>query len=119
MRTYQQKIGVIGEELAVKYLKKKKYKIIEQNKIVGKHGELDIIAKQNNQFVFVEVKTKTSADFGLPEEELTYLKKKKLREAIYYYLSGTSHSSSYWRLDLIAIDIRGKEIDIRHYEDIS
>ena len=60
MKTQQQKIGKKGEDLAVKFLKKKSYKIIERNFRAGKYGEIDIIAKDKDELVFVEVKTKTN-----------------------------------------------------------
>ena len=86
MKTKQQKVGKIGEDMAVKFLKKKSYKIIERNFIAGKYGEIDIIAKDKGELVFVEVKTKTDEQFGSPEQEFTYQKKKKMRRAIQNYL---------------------------------
>jgi len=128
-KTQQQKIGKIGEDMAVKYLKKKGYKILERNYRADKFGEIDIIAsckKSDSTFlqpsknlIFVEVKTKTNQNFGLPEQELTYQKKKRLRRAIQNYLFKKYLTDSDWQVDLIAIEISDEKKDIRHYENIS
>ncbi|MCR4324789.1 MAG: YraN family protein [Candidatus Curtissbacteria bacterium] len=64
-------IGKIGEDAAVKFLQKNGYKIIEHNfRIRG--GEIDIIAKDGKTLVYVEVKTRSTSAFGLPEEAVGY-----------------------------------------------
>lgn len=118
MKTKQQKVGKIGEDLAVKFLKKRHYKILERNFRADKFGEIDIIAKDKGELVFVEVKTKTDEQFGSPEQEFTYQKKKKMRRAIQNYLFKKYFIDKDWRTDLIAIEILNKKTDIRHYENI-
>ena len=120
MKTQQQEIGKIGEEMAVKYLKKKKYKILECNYRADKFGEIDIIAKdkQSYELVFVEVKTKTDQNFGLPEQELTFQKKKRMRRAIQNYLFKKYLTDTDWRADLIAIEFSNEKPEIRHYQSI-
>lgn len=63
-------IGLTGEDAAVRYLKKHKYKILERNFRTA-HGEVDIIAKQKKFYVFVEVKRRSGTQFGLPREAVT------------------------------------------------
>jgi putative endonuclease len=118
MKTQQQKVGKIGEDMAVKYLKKKKYKILERNYRADKFGEIDIIAQDKNELVFVEVKTKTDQNFGLPEQELTYQKKKRLKRAIQNYLFKKYLTDADWRMDLIAIEFLNSQPEIRHYQGI-
>lgn len=119
MKTKQQEVGQRGEDLAVRFLKKKGYKIIERNFRADKFGEIDIIVKNKDELIFVEVKTKTDEQFGSPEEEFTYQKKKKMYRAIQNYLFKKYLIGCDWRADLIAIDIVDKKIDIRHYECVS
>lgn len=119
MKTQWQKTGKLGEDLAVKYLKKKCYKIIERNFRPGKYGEIDIITNDKEEIVFVEVKTKTGEQFGSPEEEFNYQKRKKMRRAIQNYLFKNYSQDKQWRVDLIAIEILGGKAEIRHYENIS
>ncbi len=129
MKTQKQKIGKIGEDLAVNYLKKNKYKILERNYRADKFGEIDIIAvckkdtstifRPEKILVFIEVKTKTDRSFGLPEEELTFQKKKRTRRAIQNYLFKKHLADEDWRADLIAIEILNNTKQIRHYKNIS
>ena len=118
MKTRRQKIGKLGEDAAVKYLKKNGYKILERNFRAGRYGEIDIITNDKGQLVFVEVKTKTDEQFGSPEQEFTYQKKKKMRRAIQNYLFKNYSQDRQWRVDLIAIEISDKK-NLRHYKDIS
>ena len=69
-------LGRAGELKAKKFLKKQGYKILEQN-FSTRIGEIDIIAKDGDILVFVEVKTRTNEDFGLPSEAVTARKRQK------------------------------------------
>ena len=86
MKTKNQAIGEKGELLAQEYLKKQGYEIVETNKRFSRFCEIDIIAKQKDTLVFVEVKTRSSADFGYPEEAVTETKIEHLLEASESYL---------------------------------
>ena len=77
-------LGISGEKLATKYLKKHKYKILERN-FRCILGEVDIIAKQGETLVFVEVKTRSSCAFGRPCEAVDEVKQEKLRKLALYY----------------------------------
>lgn len=96
--TYRQEVGKIGEELAKKYLEEKGYKILTQN-YHTRYGELDLVAKKDNELFFVEVKTRKH---GWPEEAVTYFKQQKLYKAIYEYLAAFELRYP-WRLIILAI----------------
>lgn len=116
----QKTLGYHGEALAAKFLKKKGYKILERNFKSSRYGEIDIIAQDKQQLVFVEVKSKTSDDYGLPEEQLTYFKKKHLHRAIQDYFWRKAIEIDDWRLDLLAVDF-SEDIakpEIRHYQGV-
>ena len=68
----KKELGKKGEELALRFLKKRGYRIIEKN-YVCKMGEMDIIAKEKDTLVFIEVKTRTSTVFGPPQLAVTPL----------------------------------------------
>lgn len=77
--------GYKFEQMAQKYLKKKKYQILATNE-ANFCGEIDIIAKQKKTIVFVEVKGRETAEFGMPFEAVTEYKQNKIRLAAQSYL---------------------------------
>ena len=78
-------IGNYGEELACQYLKKQGYKILERNyRIRG--GEIDIVARDQDYLVFVEVKARYSHEYGLPSESITPWKIKALLKTALFYI---------------------------------
>ena len=77
--------GDLGEAIATKFLKKSGYKILELNYRTPL-GEIDIIAKDKETIVFVEVKTRSSKKFGLPGEAVNYQKQRHIRNSALYYL---------------------------------
>ncbi len=91
-----------GEEIAFKYLKKKRYKILERN-YKNPVGEIDIVAKYRNIIVFVEVKTRTSDYFGLPREAVDEYKQDKIRRVALGYLKHHRLMESLTRFDVIEI----------------
>ena len=68
---YKKALGQEGEKIAIKYLQRLGYTIIEEN-FRCKSGEIDIIAKEDNEIIFIEVKTRTSNRYGEPIEAKTY-----------------------------------------------
>ena len=111
-------IGLIGEELAVNYIKNKDYNILERN-YRTKLGELDIIAKRQNTIIFVEVKTRTSNIYGTPSESVNYKKQQTIRKLsqqyILYRKLYKDHFS--YRFDVIEVRLVGKKYKIIHIEN--
>ena len=105
----RQEVGKLGEKTARKFLKKRGYRIRETG-FRCPHGEIDIVAQQKDYLVFVEVRTKSSLDFGTPEESITQAKKKKLIASALTYINTHQKLPSLWRIDVVAIELddRGK-----------
>ena len=103
----RQEVGKLGENLARKFLKKRGYHIRETNFRCHK-GEIDIIAQQKDYLVFVEVRTRSSMDFGTPEESITQNKKGKLIASALTYINSHQNLPSLWRIDVVAIEIDPK-----------
>lgn len=96
-------VGNQGEFLACEYLKKQGYGIIERNfRIRG--GEIDIVAKDGDYLVFVEVKTRYSHEYGLPVESMTPWKIKHLKKAAQFYLLKIDWGDGPYRLDFVSVD---------------
>lgn len=126
------KIGVIGEDIACKYLVGKGYEIIERN-FRNKIGELDIIcryrsdqetnnnASTTSKIVFVEVKTLTPNKTDLnPEENVTFFKQKKLiRTCKLFLATNRIDLDSDWQIDVVSIflDPEKKKATIRHTQN--
>jgi putative endonuclease len=96
--------GILGEQLARDFLKKRKYKIIETNYRCP-HGEIDIVARKKNTVAFIEVRTRTSRDFGIPEESVTPVKKERMIATAYHYLQTHQDLPEHWRIDFVAIEL--------------
>ena len=95
-------LGKVGESLAVDYLIKQNYQIIERN-FRCKRGEIDIIAKDKKELIFVEVKTRASKKYGKPAEAVTKQKKKHIYKAAEYYLAIHKKLYEYVRIDVIEV----------------
>ena len=85
MKEFNKVYGGFGETKAKEYLENKKYQILATN-YRSKIGEIDIIAKDKDTIVFVEVKYKESLRFGCPREMVTYAKQNKIRKVALGYL---------------------------------
>jgi putative endonuclease len=84
-RREKKELGRRGEEVAFRFLKKKGYRIIEKN-YACKMGEMDIIAKEKDTLVFIEVKTRTSSLFGPPQLAVNFSKQRQLSKVALNYL---------------------------------
>ncbi len=103
----RQEIGKLGEKEAQKFLKKRGYRIRETG-FRCRHGEIDIIARQKDYLVFVEVRTKSNLDFGTPEESITQAKKERLIASALTYTNTHQNIPSLWRIDVVAIELDDK-----------
>ena len=106
------KSGIEGENIAVEYLKKQGYQILERN-FSTKIGELDIIAKDKDTIVFVEVKTRENTKFGQPIESITPQKVRNIIRTAQWYLSAKRKYNSPCRFDVIEV-LRG---EVKHVEN--
>ena len=108
-------VGKLGEELAIKELKAKGYKIIKCNWRAGKN-EIDIIALLNNITIFVEVKSRNTDNKGHPEHFVTKAKQTEIKKAAQVYLN--THETDLIRFDVIAITFwQNADTEIIHFED--
>lgn len=98
---YRQILGAWGESRAADFLQQQGLTLLGKNFRTAA-GEIDLIAQDGDELVFVEVKTRSSADFGYPEEAVTETKIEHLLEASESYLLEHLEVQS-WRLDVIAI----------------
>ena len=107
----KKELGKEGEEIAIRFLKKNGYKIIERN-YVCKVGEMDIIAREKDTLVFIEVKTRTSTAFGPPQLAVNSTKQMQLSKVALYFLKEKCLEDIKARFDVVAIVVRPKEEEI-------
>ena len=121
MTTEKQNIGKLGEDIAVKYLEKHGYKILDRN-YRKPWGEIDIVAQQSDELVFIEVKTQNKEFEWRPEENITRHKKHQLSRIVTTYLkSNKVPEDQNWRVDVLAItlDFKTKNAQIEHIQNIN
>ena len=108
-------LGKFGEELAVEFLQKNGYDILETNWTFQK-AEIDIIAQKDNILTVVEVKTRSSIEFGLPQDFVKPTKIQLLVKAVNEYIVSNDLDVDV-RFDIIAIYKEDKTYKIEHFED--
>ena len=101
-------LGKTGEELAASLLKENGYKILARN-FKTKIGEIDIIARDKDTISFVEVKTRHSDKFGLPQEAISRPKQRQISKAALAYLKYNNLLNKKARFDVVSILFSGKE----------
>ncbi|GGC73715.1 UPF0102 protein [Pedobacter quisquiliarum] len=109
-------LGRYGEQLAKDFLIDAGYRILDQNWRYGR-AELDLIASKDQRIIFVEVKTRRSADHGEPEDFVNWKKEKQLEFASSAYIAQRNHHGEI-RFDIIAIIFENKDLyQINHIQD--
>lgn len=108
--------GKIGEDIATKYLQKIGYQIIQRN-FECKQGEIDIVAKYKNEIVFIEVKTRSSALYGLPKDAVDRTKKKHIYRSAEFYIYVRHLENRPVRIDVIEIYKKQGKFKVHHIKN--
>ncbi len=112
------RLGEWGEQVAMDFLRKKGYVILHHDWQSG-HRDIDIIAKDGDTLVFVEVKSRRNNIFREPEEAVDKEKMQSLRRSMNHYIKTNQYENEY-RLDIITVTgAIGEEAEIKHLEDVS
>ena len=100
----KKKVGVLGEKIALALLRSNGYRVLEKN-FYTKFGEIDIVAQDKETLVFVEVKTRHSRAFGLPEESVNKRKLRHLEKAGQIFRSSQVGLPESERIDVVSIEL--------------
>ncbi|MEI8135188.1 MAG: YraN family protein [bacterium] len=117
-RSYQSQAkatGHEGEDDACRFLTELGYQIVKRNFTYGKVGEIDIVAMDGDQLVFVEVKARTKSNsYGKPEDAVDWRKQKQLKRVAegYYHINKLTDQAC--RFDVVAVDKTTEKMAIRH-----
>ncbi|HET6401267.1 MAG TPA: YraN family protein [Candidatus Kapabacteria bacterium] len=110
-------LAKLGEEHAAKHVAALGYRIVKRNFRFGKVGEIDIVAYDGECLVFIEVKARQDNSYGTPESAVDARKQGQLKRVakMYYYVNAISEAVC--RFDVIAVDLFGNKVDIRHHKN--
>lgn len=117
MPNQKQALGSWGEQRAAEYLQQHGYQIVARN-VRGEYGEIDLLARYEDVLVFVEVKARSSEQFGNPEEAITPLKRQHLLDCALEYLQAHPDLEGDWRVDVISVRrMNNSRPEILHFEN--
>ena len=117
MSHYLQNLGKRGENLALDYLKTRRYSVIEKN-FRSKFGEIDIIAEKNHSLYFIEVKTRSNLNHGEPYEAVNKRKIYHIIKAAQYYLLKNAYPGYKLKVGVFSILIEGGKVDLKFWDNI-
>jgi putative endonuclease len=106
MTLQKKELGANGEELAARYLMSQGYRILERNYRI-RLGEIDIIAEQGKDLVFIEVKTRSDTLFGSPLDSVTIPKQRQLSKVALEYMSRQGCHNRPARFDVVGVQLKG------------
>ncbi|RFS19209.1 YraN family protein [Chitinophaga silvatica] len=109
-------IGQLGENIAGEYVSRY-CRILHKNWKYGRK-EIDIIAENNGVIYFIEVKTRSSDQFGWPEESVNYQKQEHIQLAAEAYLFQNDLTPSTIRFDIISIILNKESYELMHFKDV-
>lgn len=117
MKMYNKQTGRIGEDAAAEFLTKKGFEVVLRN-YRTRYGEIDMICRDNNVLVFVEVKTKKGTLLGTPEEMFTQRKYNQVKRMAQVYLEGKEVPC---RIDMVAVELNDIDnvISVRSYQNMA
>lgn len=110
-------VGKLGEQLACDFLIKRGYKILARNWRSLRWGELDIVARDKDCLVFVEVKTRSPGSLGQPFESVNYFKVKSLLRSAQNYKLQNPATPEQMRMDVVSI-VLGTPPEIEYFENV-
>ncbi len=105
MPSARSRLGAQGERIAAAHIESLGL-VIEERNYRTRFGEIDLVARDGAETVFVEVRTKRSTAYGTPEESLTRRKQVRLVRTAQQYLAEHGRADSSWRVDLVAITLQ-------------
>ena len=99
---FRSSLGNRGETAACRFLKENGYEILEKN-YKCKIGEIDVIARRQGRLAFIEIKTRTSAHFGTPQEAVDHRKQEKIFKVAQWYLKEKKLEKTPVAFDVVAV----------------
>ena len=111
-------LGVLGEDAAATYLEDDGWTVLDRNVRWGRK-EIDLVARRGRLLAFVEVKTRSGAGYGAPQEAVTWKKRREIESVARFYLARAGAADLDVRFDVVAVhtDREGRVVRLDHLED--
>lgn len=109
--------GQIAEDVAAKFIQSKGYLIIARH-VTSRFGEIDILARDGDALVAVEVKARRNRKFGTAIEGVTRKKLEALEMVLTEYIQRHTPATTSWRIDVVTVEYRGDEETIAHLKGV-
>lgn len=108
--------GIWGERIAARHLRRSGMRILGKRVRIGRHDEIDLVAREKNELVFVEVKTRASEEYGRPVDAVTPAKQRALCRAAARYLARLKQKPDTFRFDVVEVvgNPKGPPPEVRH-----
>ena len=103
MGLWKRELGQAGEDLAARFLKQQGFSILERN-VRSRFGEIDLVALKKREIYIVEVKTRSSDDYGEPIESVPWHRLRRLKKMAEWYLQRRKASNAMAHLSLLGVD---------------
>ena len=115
----RQKLGKKGEDIVGEYLEQQGYVVLVKNWHAGRYGEIDLIATQSDEIIFIEVKTRLGKGFGNPEDAVNKFKQEKLRLAAEAFILAHPQLNFKPRFDVVAVilSLEGQVLEFEHFKN--
>lgn len=111
----RQALGKFGEDYVAQYLSNLGWRVIAR-RWRSRHNDLDLVALDGGEVVFVEVKARSSTAFGYPEEAVGWAKARELRKTAWFFLCARGWEARPYRIDVVSLIVRpGQEPELRHF----
>lgn len=115
---YRKRLGSWGENLALEWLEKKGYQLVQRN-IHSRFGEIDLLMLKDGQLIAVEVKTRRSTAFGYGEASVTSKKRASVNQCVQAFLMDQPFLPDSWQLDVVVIELESPNTPLfHHYENV-
>ena len=114
----KRELGISGEDYCSAKLQEQGYEILQRN-FYSQYGEIDIIARDKNSIVFLEIKTRTKESIEQAQCSITYSKQKKLTKTAMYFMKDYSNTTDFleFRFDVIIIKKENNQIFMKHFKN--
>lgn len=116
MTTHNQRMGVLGEQIAARWLTRKGWRIVYRRFRNGRR-DIDIVVQRDALVAFVEVKARAGAEFGDPVEAVDHRKQRELAKSAHVWIDRHGRAEESYRFDVVGVLLDGERVLVKHVED--